>query len=196
MVERQGGRLTIEPPAAHRGMRYRITLPLRAVDPAAAPSPEVAANGEAAAPPEPWREDALAGQRVLVVDDLADARDSLALLLETAGAQVVSFGSGHEAIDWLTARPTNEWPQLLVCDLLLGDQEDGHTVMQAIRQLEARRGVDLAQRMPALALSGLARPEGRLRAMLAGFQSHLGKPVGGAQLIETLRRLAGREVAA
>lgn len=181
VLERQGGRLDVEPATRAHGMRYLIELPLQ---PIAAP-----ASPRAAAP----RAARLTGLTALCIDDQADALEAIELTLRTEGARVVPFQRGSDAVAWLAQQPTERWPQLLACDISLGDQEeDGHGVMRRIRQIEAERAVPLAQRLPAIALTGHARPEDRLRALMAGFQLHLVKPVDADVLADTLAALAGR----
>lgn len=124
------------------------------------------------------------------IDDQPDARESLQLLLEHEGAAVLPFATGRQALAWLDRQPTAMWPQALLCDIAIGD-EDGHDVMRSIRRLEARRAVPAGHRMPAIALTGRARSDDRLRALQAGFQAHLAKPVAPHELIQTLSTLAG-----
>ncbi|HSN32647.1 MAG TPA: ABC transporter transmembrane domain-containing protein [Ideonella sp.] len=183
-IERQGGRFRIEPPASTHGMRYVIELPLRAV--AAPPR-----HGAPPPAPAPANAAPLAGLQVMSVDDDADARESLRLLLEMDGARVLSFASGREALAWLEARPVGGWPDLLLCDISLGD-EDGHAVVRQLRHLEAARAIPLDRRLPAVALTGHAEPDDRIRALMAGFQLHLAKPVDARELVSTLLALAGR----
>jgi ATP-binding cassette subfamily B protein len=104
---------------------------------------------------------------------------------------VLSFDSGQSAMGWLASHPSTQWPDLLLCDIMLGD-EDGYSVMQRVRQLEAERGVPTDHRMPAVALTGLAQPDDRVRALMAGFQVHLVKPIESHELVFTLYTLAGR----
>ncbi|GHC69295.1 hypothetical protein GCM10007320_02590 [Pseudorhodoferax aquiterrae] len=181
-VERQGGQFTVEPPGAAHGMRYALSLPLRAVA-LAGPGPAVPQPAPGPLP--------LAGLRILLVDDLADARDMLAALLRREGAQVQACASGAQALAWLDAQSSASWPQLLVCDILLGE-EDGYAVMRAVRAREDARNVALAERMSAVALTGLAQPGDRVRALMAGFQAHLVKPVAPQELVATLAALAAR----
>jgi len=180
-VERQGGSFSIEPPGALNGMRYRVDLPLRAIVADAVPTQPVLPLA-----PQP-----LAGLRVMVVDDSADARESLGMVLEVEGADVLLFDSGSATLDCLGRHPASLWPALMVCDIVLGD-EDGYGVMRRVRQLEDQRRVPLEQRMPAVALTGLAQPDDRVRALMAGFQVHLVKPVEPRELVVALYTLAGR----
>ncbi|MBA3590562.1 ABC transporter transmembrane domain-containing protein [Methylibium sp.] len=196
-IERQGGSFTIEAPSSTHGMRYVIELPLRAVVVPASllhggqPGEQIATVPHAQRPSRP-----LAGLRVFAIDDDADARAVIRHLLELEGAQVLSFISGTQALAWLEAQPRPQWPQLVVCDIALG-QEDGHAVIRRVREIEAERGVPPGERVPAIALSGLARGDDRVRALQAGFQVHLAKPVNPDELIATIFTLArsGRNAA-
>jgi len=180
-IERQGGHFSIEPPGALNGMRYVVDLPLRAlVADAAAPPPDA-----------PRVDHPLAQLRVMVIDDNDDARESLGMVLEAEGAETLAFGSGHAALDWLAHHPTSQWPNALVCDIVLGD-EDGYAVMRQVRQLEDQRRVVLEGRIPAIALTGLSQPDDRVRALMAGFQVHLVKPVEPQELVVALYTLSGR----
>ncbi|HEU4459128.1 MAG TPA: ATP-binding cassette domain-containing protein [Methylibium sp.] len=179
VIERQGGRFRIEAPGAAHGMRYVVELPLRAI---AVPATSRHAEAEAST--------RLDGLAVLCIDDQRDALEALAGMLETRGATVLGFERGDAALDWLRAQPASAWPQLFVCDISLGE-EDGHDVVRGLRRLEAERGVPLEQRLPALALTGHAQASDRVEALLAGFQSHLGKPADPRELISTLAALAG-----
>ncbi len=185
-IERQGGRFHIEPPGSMQGMRYVLELPLRAIAAEAAPAP--------ATPGIEGREP-LQGLSVVVIDDNADARETLGMVLSLEGAEVLSFGRGEDAIAWLASQPRRQWPDVLLCDILL-DGEDGHEVMHRVRHLEDERQVPLLERMPAVALTGLSGEHDRVRALMAGFQEHLAKPVEPGALVRTLQALAGRGPAA
>jgi ATP-binding cassette subfamily B protein len=186
LVERQGGRFRIEPPGSDHGMRYVIEMPLRAVDAAAAPSAAAPAAMATLGITQP-----LAGLCIVSIDDSADARESLQMLLEMEGAQVMAFAGGSDALAWLERQPVSAWPSAVLCDISLGD-EDGYAVMRRIRQLEAERAVRLDQRVPAIALTGHAQAGDRVRALMAGFQVHLAKPVNPDELVSTVYTLAGR----
>jgi ATP-binding cassette subfamily B protein len=99
--------------------------------------------------------------------------------------------SGAEALDWLSRTGTNQWPQLLLCDIVLAD-EDGYEVLSRLRMLEVERKLPPQQRVPAIALTGYAEREDRLRAQQAGFQAQLSKPVSPELLIAEIRRLTAR----
>jgi ATP-binding cassette subfamily B protein len=183
-IERQGGRFSVEAPTSISGMRYLVELPLHTLgveilppvgpvlDPGAAPGAGV-----------------LQGLRVMCIDDTPDALVALRLMLEPEGTQVLPFNSGQEAVAWLAGSDSAAWPHVIVCDVVLGD-EDGHQVIRRIRRIEAERGLPLERRMPAVALTGPAHPGDRLRALMAGFQAHLANAVDAQELTATLRKLA------
>src|SRR5947209_3638880 len=133
----------------------------------------------------------LAGLRILSIDDSADARESLRMLLELEGAQVVALASAGDTLAWLERRTITEWPNAILCDISLGD-DDGYALMRRIRHLEADRDVGLEQRVPAIALTGHAQPGDRVRSLMAGFQVHLAKPVNPNELVSTIYALVGR----
>ena len=188
-IERQGGRFHVELPQGTHGMRSTIELPLLAL---AVPSdPHASATAERAAAPA--HSPSLDGLTVMCIDDHADALDSLGLILRGEDAQVLGFQRGAQALQWLEQHSAEQWPRLLVCDITLANGEDGHQVVRRVRQLEAQRGVALDKRLPAIALTGHARPDDRLLALMAGFQLYLAKPVEPAVLVRALAALAGRE---
>ena len=85
-------------------------------------------------------------------------------------------------------RSRSAWPDLLICDIGL-PEEDGYHLLKRVRSLEAQRRVPLAERMPAIALTGYAQPEDRTQALIAGFQAHLSKPAMPDVLLATAQRL-------
>ncbi|MGA0609290.1 ATP-binding cassette domain-containing protein [Caldimonas sp. KR1-144] len=195
IVERQGGTLQMHHGDDGGTTMVALELPLRALNlpspaPGAAPSlppPEP--------PPAPPGEALLAGARVMAIDDNADALESIGLLLRLEGASVLAYDSGEAALAWLAQQPSSAWPDLLVCDIALGGHQDGLAVVRRIRALELERGVALGRRLPAIALTGLAQPDDRMRTMLAGFQAHLAKPVDARELLVTARGLLARRAA-
>jgi signal transduction histidine kinase len=125
----------------------------------------------------------LEGIRVLVVDDEPDARAVLGLMLRRYRAEVHLAASADEALAmWDQARP----------DVLLSDIgmpiQDGYELIRQIRSRSAAEG----GQVPAVALTAFARDEDRVRALAAGFQIHVAKPVAPHELLEIVARLAGR----
>ncbi len=199
-IERQGGRFTVEDPAATRGMSYVVELPLRALDDPidanhlSANHLRDASHGHAGVHADNGRADhvpMLAGMQIMSVDDLDDAREALGLLLESEGAAVQAFDSAGSAVAWLETHPTSQWPHLVLCDIALGDSS-GYEVIRRIRDIESQRNIPLGKRVPAVALSGLAGPADRMHSLLVGFQAHLAKPVQTGELLDTLLAVSGR----
>ena len=183
MVEGQGGQLTVEAPAANHGMRYTVTLPLHAI--AAVPE-----HAHTDATP-PLGSQVLAGLRILAVDDLHDALQALEMLLQSEGAEVEGQTSARAVLSSLAQRPADQWPDVLLCDIALGD-DSGHELMRRIRVLENERGVSLEARLPAIALSGFASSADHMHSMMSGFQAHLVKPVDPRALTQTLLSVVGQ----
>jgi ATP-binding cassette subfamily B protein len=190
-IERQGGRFEVELPGATHGMRSIVELPLQALAVPLAPEtppPSAPAADGAQTPARP-----LNGLSVMCIDDDDDALHALGAMLELEGAQVQPYRSGAQALAWLQRHAAASWPRLLLCDITLAGGEDGHQVVRSVRQLEAQRGIALDKRVPAIALTGHAAPEDRLRALMAGFQLHLAKPVEPAVLVRTVAALSGND---
>jgi ATP-binding cassette subfamily B protein len=180
IVDEHHGRFN-SAPAEPMGTTYTVAFPVRAV---ALPAPSVTAPAEQPAAEELRFE----GRSLLVVDDDEDAREALKQLLEIHHATVATFGTGGELYEYLRERSRSAWPDLLICDIGL-PEEDGYRLLKRVRSLEAQRRVPLAERMAAIALTGYAQPEDRTDALVAGFQAHLAKPAMPDVLLATARRL-------
>lgn len=176
LVELHGGLVSAESAGEGQGASFIVRLP--AADPHAAlvlPFGRRDADHAAAG---------LAGVRVLVVDDDADARELIAIVLRQAGADVETAGSMQEALQEVALRV----PEVLVSDIAM----PGGSGYDLVRSL---RGQPATARLPAIALTAYGRGEDRRRAEEAGFDAHLVKPANFALLVETitgvLRRVAG-----
>ncbi|HEX6996838.1 MAG TPA: ATP-binding cassette domain-containing protein [Gammaproteobacteria bacterium] len=183
IMEEHQGRFGVE--QGESGTTYSIALPVRAV---AVPPPSPVPLPEPPRPPAVT----LAGKRLLIVDDDEDARETLGMLLKLHDAEIESFGSGRQALDWLRERSRDAWPDLMICDIGLPD-EDGYSLLRRVRAHEAEHRLPLSRRMPAIALTGYSQAEDRVRALVAGFQAHLAKPVLPEELFRAIRRLLGAE---
>ena len=120
--------------------------------------------------------------RVLVVDDEADARRILVMVLEQVGAVVTAASSAHTAIELLPAAR----PEVLVSDLGMPD-EDGFDLIRQVRKL----GHDEKQ-LPAVALTAFVHKDDVRLALAARFQIHVPKPVDPHDLTSVIARLVGR----
>jgi len=180
VLDEHHGRLDVEHGSS--GTTYTAALPVRAVAPQAdAPRPAWDIATDAIS---------LAGKHLLVVDDDEDARETLGALLEARGASVTSFSGGRDALAYLRGCARDDWPDLMISDIGLPD-EDGYTLLRRVRALEAEHRFPLAERMPAIALTGYARSEDRVHALVAGFQAHVAKPAQPGELFATIGRLLG-----
>ncbi len=174
IVERHGGTVRAESPGPGRGATFTVELTAAEI---AAPA-SVPINGETVAP---RLLQSISGLRVLLVDDDPDARDLIAATLRRAGAEVTTAASAMEALSSLPiARP-----DILVSDIAMPDQ-DGYGLIRQIRQLPIEEGGEL----PAIAVSAYARAEDCARALAAGFQSHLAKPVDPSELLARVAHFA------
>ena len=124
----------------------------------------------------------LEGLRVLVVDDGDETREMVAAILGKRGALVTALPSAHEAL----ATMAEQKPDVLLLDLELADAA-GDSLIRKIRALPAPEG----GATPAVALAAFASAD-RTRALLAGFQLQLAKPVRPAELVASVASLAGR----
>ncbi len=179
IVEEHRGRFSAE--SGPSGATCTVALPIRAV-----------AEPDADTPQPAWSAalDALTldARQILVVDDDEDARETLRALLELRGAAVMTFIGGRDTLAYLRQLPLDEWPDLMICDIGL-PEEDGYTLLRRVRALEAEQRLPLAKRMPAIALTGYARSEDRVHALIAGFQAHMAKPAQAGELFAMIGRL-------
>lgn len=170
-----GGTIRGESPGLGQGATFTIELPL--ADPSTTTTSAVNARSAEA------KTLTLAGTRVLIVDDEADAREMLSAVIQALGAELRQAGSAAEALAIL-----QQWhPHLLLSDISMPD-EDGYTFIRRVRALGEEQG----GRVPAVALTAMASMEDRSRAVEAGFDGHLAKPVVPEVLAGTLADLLKR----
>jgi PAS domain S-box-containing protein len=181
LVELHGGSVQVDSRGKGQGATFTVILPLRIIkrelgsEERRHPAAEIGATTEC--PPE------LDGLRVLIVDDEPDARHLLKTILEQCGAEVTVMASVQEAIEEIE----RSRPDVLVSDVGM-PEEDGYTLMRKVRALDVEHGGQI----PAAALTAYAGAEDRKRALLAGFQVHIPKPVDPAELVAAVASLAGR----
>jgi PAS domain S-box-containing protein len=184
LAELHGGSARAHSEGAGKGATFVVRLPIAPLrsERAAPPPVEVARLDAALGGGFPCPE-GLEGLRVLVVDDEQESRDLLASVLGHCKAAVDVAASTNEALGRLAAARY---------DVLLSDigmpGEDGYALIRKVRALPPERG----GRTPAVALTAFARMEDRTRALLAGFQMHVAKPVDLAELVVVLVSVAGR----
>ncbi len=185
IVELHGGRVTAKSAGENQGSVFTVVLPLLSGVPASgfAPAPALEVRGEPEGPLIALeRTPRLDDVRVVLVDDEDDSRAMLREVLERRGAEVRDASNAHDAYELVT-----DWrPAVLVSDIGMPG-EDGYELVRRIRAQE-RGGETL---VPAVALTAYARSEDRMRALLAGYQMHVAKPIDPAELVLVIAGLVG-----
>jgi signal transduction histidine kinase/ActR/RegA family two-component response regulator len=176
LAELHGGTAAAESEGEGHGATFTVRLPM--LPARAAPEQALLALPERPADAE---SSALGGLSVLVVDDDPDARDLISTTLLHAGAKIISASSAHEAIERLNTTA----PDVVVSDIAMPDGT-GYDVVRHLRSI-----AHLA-RVPAIALTAYGRPEDRERALTAGFNLHIVKPVEPQHLVHAIAAAVGR----
>jgi CheY-like chemotaxis protein len=180
LVQRHGGEIIAASEGLGRGATFTVRQPALIGSQAAAPRPS--APAVTAAPVEAV---SLAGIKVLGVDDDPGAREVLADVLLACGATVTLAASVHEALRAFKL----DRPDVLVSDIGMPEL-DGYSLVGRIRALED----PAARSTPAIALTAYASAEDRERALRAGFDRYLSKPLDTAQLSRLIVDLARERV--
>jgi CheY-like chemotaxis protein/nitrogen-specific signal transduction histidine kinase len=172
IVELHGGRIVAFSEGEGKGATFRVRLPISIALPAEAKTPVT---------PHVVRPDMkLTGVRMLVVDDDPGAADMLRLILTNCEAEVEMVHSGQEALQRIATRK----PDIVLCDIGM-PMMDG---LELIRRLRAD-----GRTLPAIAVTSFARAEDRSRALQAGFDMYVSKPIDARELIAAVERLLRRE---
>ena len=174
LVELHAGSVEAYSDGEGTGSRFMIRLPLH--ETAAQPSPVQGSTPSVSTT-------TLAGLRILVVDDDQGARELMNRVLQGFGAQVALAESGNAALSVLF----EQRPHVLLADLGMPGM-DGFALIEQIRALDP----DYGGRTPAIAVTGYTSPQDRLRALQAGYQNHVAKPVEPEELAIVIASLAGR----
>jgi signal transduction histidine kinase/ActR/RegA family two-component response regulator len=183
LVEMHGGTIRAESAGEGRGATFVVELPALAADAEAdAQRFDSSLTGAAAASEPLALSVSLADLRVLMVDDEADTRLLLTTIMELHGAKVLAVASAAEALVALGEFQ----PDIIVSDIGMPD-EDGYSLLRKVRALSPAAG----GRIPAVALTAYAREEDRMRALLAGYQVHVAKPVNPTEFVAVVGGLAG-----
>jgi PAS domain S-box-containing protein len=169
LVLMHGGQVTAESTEASSGASFIVRLPLAGIH---------APQGSPSLPRAPSTPDVLQGLSVLVVDDDADARELTAVILRQRGAVVAVAGDVSAALQAFALSP----PDVLVSDVAM-PVRDGHDL---VRELRARTTTTTAM----IAVSGFTSPEEVDRALRAGFDMHVAKPVDPDDLVNAVRDAA------
>ena len=181
LVELHGGTVSAESSGIGQGATFIVNLPMKAVYVEASTAEQLSSVGDIQGVNN--YQPNLEGLWVLIVDDEADARHLLTMILRQYGAQVMAVSSASDALLALQEYR----PHILVSDIGM-PQEDGYTLIRQVRALPTDQGGQI----PAVALTAYARAEDRTQALLAGFQLHVPKPVNPGELAAVIANLSGR----
>jgi CheY-like chemotaxis protein len=176
LVNLHDGRIQVFSEGAGKGATFVVTLPIGSLQNV---QPDAAQTNLLGVPK------ALGGLKGLIVDDEADTRDFVRVVLESCGSEVATASSVSEALDLLESNRLD----FLISDLGM-PSEDGYELIRRVRGLPAERGGDT----PAAALTAYARPDDRYRALRAGFQVFIAKPIDPETLVSTVASLMQMEV--
>lgn len=177
LVELHGGTITAYSEGVGKGAQFVVRLPLMI---------SVQHHGEERTHPAagdyiPSDVPALSGVRILLVDDEPDSLETVSLLLSQAGAEVSMASSAAQAVEMFL----KSVPDVLISDIGMPD-EDGYSLMRRIRALPNGASV------PAVALTAFARAHDRIKALEAGYQVHVPKPVDVGELANIIAILIRR----
>ena len=183
LTELHGGTIEVSSGGLNQGTTFRVKIPLMIVHPVRDDVPRVHPRSDAGVQRRAVAD--LRGVSVLTVDDEPDALALVSEVLQAAGARVTTAASAAEALKILDA----DVPDVVVADLGM-PHVDGFQFIDRVRRHHNSRVRDV----PAAALTAYARSEDRIRALRAGFQMHLAKPIDPAELVTTIAALAKRFV--
>lgn len=179
LVELHGGTITVENSEDGDGAIFSIQLPL----PSGELSQETLARAASVFREAQSEALSLEGLRILVVDDETDALDLIGVELAQHGAKVTGVGN---AADALTALEKSQF-DLLISDIGMPNT-DGYDLIRQVRKQEEGK----SRKIPAVALTAYARIQDRMQAIMAGFSTHIAKPVEVNELVTVVAGLAGR----
>jgi PAS domain S-box-containing protein len=175
LVELHGGRLAVHSEGVGHGSTFTIELPAESL-----------CSDALAASPQP-DESPLAGKRIVIVEDDDDGREVLGLILRNAHVELQSFDRAADAYEYLAHVREGERPDALISDIAMPD-EDGYAFIRRVREME---GGEHRPHIVALALTSFARVEDRIRALKAGFDAHVAKPIDPERVLRTLVQALG-----
>jgi PAS domain S-box-containing protein len=176
LVELHGGMIGVENGTVRSGAVFNVKLPL--------PSADVSLPTQDSTSPEEQHpaDIDLADLSILIVEDELDALDLLSIDLREHGAKVTGVSSASEALELLRKQEFD----LIISDIGMADT-DGYSFIKQVRG-----GEDDEHRMPAIALTAYARAQDRLRALAAGYNTHVAKPVEIRELVSVVKCLTGK----
>ncbi len=168
IIELHGGQASVFSEGPQQGSSFWIRLP-------------IGAGGVIAQTSRQSEPVTLRGVSVLIVDDNDEARELLGIALEDYGATVTAVATAADALDRIER--SSPRPDVLISDVAMPGS-DGYDLIRRVRTLPVP-----IRDLPAVAVTAYANPDDRIRALVAGFQHHLPKPVDPAVLAATVAKL-------
>jgi signal transduction histidine kinase/ActR/RegA family two-component response regulator len=198
IVELHGGTIRVHSDGDGKGTTFTVELPIAILHPpntgTSAPAADKNTSRSRHTAPEPTTKadfqveqptgvttPSLAGLHVLVVEDDQDSRELLWTVLTHRGAQVTAVGNARQALEEIQ----QSRPDFLISDIEMPG-EDGYDLIRRVRALGEHQG----GLTPAIAVTAQARSTDRMRALGAGFQTHLAKPIIADELVSLLAKLS------
>jgi PAS domain S-box-containing protein len=170
LVELHGGTIDVKSQGKGKGTTFTVMLPIQVMKCDVDQPDQLIDNGLS-----------LQDVKIMVVEDQADARELIRLILEQQGAQVIEASSSKQALEIIK----ESIPDVLISDIGMPD-EDGYSFLKKVRSLPQDKGGNV----PALALTAYTKEEDRQQAIAAGFQMHLGKPLDITELLQAVSQLS------
>ncbi|WP_257458077.1 hybrid sensor histidine kinase/response regulator [Archangium lipolyticum] len=181
LVELHGGTVEAHSDGKGRGSTFTVRLPLVAPRPGTAEPARTPLQVPPCLPTDVSQ--VLRGRHILVVDDETDSRELIATLLQEVKARVSTAASAAQALELLSREP----PELLISDIGMPEM-DGYAFIREVRGRAPGQG----GRLPSMAITAYARREDRDAALLAGFDSHVSKPLEASELLRVAASLLAR----
>jgi CheY-like chemotaxis protein len=179
LAELHGGTVSAKSAGANQGATFTVSLPITPIR-----RIEEQLHPTAFMPPNVVGDQVqLAGIKVLVVDDDPDARELIKRVLHQFEAEVTTAACAERGLELLRTQK----PDIILSDIGMPDK-DGYQFIREVRKLS----VDEGGSTPAIALTAFARSEDRTRAMIAGYQVHVAKPIEPQELVATVGSLTRR----
>ncbi|MGJ5628914.1 response regulator [Nostoc sp. CALU 1950] len=175
LIEMHGGTIWVESLGEDQGASFTVRFPL--LKDSATVKDDTNTDSSTAV----FTSSPLMGIQVLIVDDNADTRDFFSFVLEQFGAIVIAVASGYEALQALTQSK----PDILLSDIGMPEM-NGYMLMEQVRTQEAAVG---RKQIPAIALTAYAGEINQQKALKAGFQQHIVKPVAPEELLVAISNL-------
>jgi PAS domain S-box-containing protein len=179
LIELHGGTIAVANREDESGAIFTIRLPL----PSGELRPEAILKSASLLTDRQLEQPSLEGLRILVVDDETDTLDLIGMELTQHGAKITGVASAEAALEKLAGNNFD----LLISDIGM-PKTDGYELIRQIRRQEEGQG----RKIPAVALTAYARVQDRMQAIIAGFSTHVAKPVEASELITVVASLVGR----